>query len=613
MRHLGARFFRRYYAPLAAAADAADGGGGADRQGGGVGGGGGGAAAAAAGRAIASARAWAAGYATQGRRVRVAAAAAPAVVEVLPAGWDAPLRFFDTDPAYAAFARAHKRRATGEAAAAAAAAAAATAAEAAAAAAVAAAAGGGGGAAAADGGVPDAAAGAAGEALAAAAEGAGDGATCPIRAATARVAAALGADAAALPPLCPTLLGALAEAAAFDTGAAVRGSRLVALLSRADAEAVEAAEARVRPFTAAHDHLPAVAAPLCADILAALGAGRAVTGGTGVTAAGRRACPAAAAAAAAAAARRSAGGAAAVPPRMDVGGDGGGGGGGRGAPAGAVILCPGQGAQTVGMASAWADASPAAAAVLARADAALGTSLPGGVPLSTLMREGPKGTLDRTDVAQPAIFVASMAALAGAREMGEAADASDGGMLALVGATEEVATAIVAAVVAEMGADTVLVAANFNAPGQVVLSGSTAAIARAEVVAKAPPFKLRRAIVLDVAGAFHSPLMAPAAARLAAALADVPIAAPSVPVMANVAGAAHVAAPPDRIRNALVAQLTSPVRWAACCQALATDHALGGGPWLELAPGKTLGGMMRKINPTISVVACAEPAAAATA
>lgn len=371
-----------------------------------------------------------------------------------------------------------------------------------------------------------------------------------------------------------------------------------------------------------------------------------------------RACPAAAAAAAAVAARRSAGGAAAVPPRMDAGGDGGGGGGGRGAPAGAVILCPGQGAQTVGMASAWADASPAAAAVLARADAALGTSLPSGVPLSTLMREGPKGTLDRTDVAQPAIFVASMAALAGAREMGvlpptggvaaaaglslgeytaltvagaltfddalglvalrgramqEAADASDGGMLALVGATEEVATAIVAAVVAEMGADTVLVAANFNAPGQVVLSGSTAAIARAEVVAKAPPFKLRRAIVLDVAGAFHSPLMAPAAARLAAALADVPIAAPSVPVMANVAGAAHVAAPPDRIRNALVAQLTSPVRWAACCQALATDHALGGGPWLELAPGKTLGGMMRKINPTISVVACAEPAAAATA
>lgn len=330
-----------------------------------------------------------------------------------------------------------------------------------------------------------------------------------------------------------------------------------------------------------------------------------------------------------------------------------------GAPAGAVILCPGQGAQAVGMASAWAAASPAAAAVLARADAALGTSLPGGVPLSTLMREGPKAHLDRTDVAQPAIFVASMAALAGARETGtlpptggvaaaaglslgeytaltvagaltfddalalvalrgramqEAADASDGGMLALVGATEEVAAAIVDAVVAEMGADTVLVAANFNAPGQVVLSGATAAIARAEAVAKAPPFKLRRAIVLDVAGAFHSPLMAPAAARLAAALADVPIAPPAVPVMANVAAAPHGSAA-DGIRDALVAQLTSPVRWAACCEALAADEALGGGgrTWLELAPGKTLGGMMRKINPAVSVVGCAEPAAPATA
>jgi len=326
---------------------------------------------------------------------------------------------------------------------------------------------------------------------------------------------------------------------------------------------------------------------------------------------------------------------------------------------GAVILCPGQGAQAVGMATAWADASPAAAAVLAAADDILGTSLPGGVPLSTLIRDGPKDVLDRTDVAQPAIFAASMAALAGMREAGvlpatggvaaaaglslgeytaltvggalsfddalrlvalrgaamqAAAEASDGGMIALVGATEEVATGIVDAVLAEMGADAVLVAANFNAPGQVVLSGATAAIARAEAVAKAPPFKLRRAVVLDVAGAFHSPLMAPAAERLAAALANVAIAAPAVPVLSNVAAAVHGDGA-DGIRDALVAQLTSPVRWAGCCDVLRADEALGGGgqTGFELAPGKTLGGMMRKIDPKVKVVACAEPAAAATA
>ncbi|GAB0496961.1 hypothetical protein MMPV_008282 [Pyropia vietnamensis] len=368
MRHLGARFFRRYYAPLAAAAEAADGSAARAGDGGGGDGGGGTAAAAAVagaplpqrspcglsgraspsppptprpplpplplshplpphspdtfatgtaalvadgsrrvalglgphgrirlvsswkGRAIASARAWAAGYATQGRRKRVAAAA-PAVVEVLPAGRDAPLRFFVSDPAYAAFARAHKRRAMGEAAAAAAAAAAAVAAEVAAAAAAAEAAtvaaegtpGGGQEAekALAMGkGGPDGGGNGGRRGVGCDREGGGDGGggsgdnvpVCSIRAATERVATALGTDAAALPPLCPMLLGALAEAAAFDLGAGVRGSRLVSLLSRADAEAVEAAEARVRPFTAAHDHLPAVAAPLCADILAALGA-----------------------------------------------------------------------------------------------------------------------------------------------------------------------------------------------------------------------------------------------------------------------------------------------------------------------------------------------------
>ncbi len=297
-----------------------------------------------------------------------------------------------------------------------------------------------------------------------------------------------------------------------------------------------------------------------------------------------------------------------------------------------IMLCPGQGAQAVGMGQAWAATSPAAKAVFDEADALLGTTL--GAPLSVLCFEGPADTLNRTDISQPAIYTASVACsralaeqsgllplaataglslgeytalhLAGAfsfadglrlvalrgRAMQDAAEAAPSTMVALIGADEDKANALCDAA---RGSD-ILVAANFNAPGQVVISGSLAACERAEALA---PDHGLRATRLSVAGAFHSPLMQPAADRLAAALAQTPIAALTCPVMSNVSGKPHDADAAS-IRRRLVEQLTSPVRWAANCEHLAKAHAAA--EWHELAPGKSLAGMMRRIDKGVKVI-----------
>lgn len=300
--------------------------------------------------------------------------------------------------------------------------------------------------------------------------------------------------------------------------------------------------------------------------------------------------------------------------------------------ANAVILCPGQGAQTVTMGHAWSHSSKAARAVFDEADAILADSL--GAPLSRLCFEGPAETLNRTDISQPAIYACSVACfralseqrespldpaavaglslgeytalhLAGAfsfsdglrlvalrgRAMQDAAGAVPSSMVALIGADEARADALCNAA----RAGDILVAANFNAPGQVVISGSLAACERAEQLA---PEHALRATRLQVAGAFHSPLMQPAADRLAQALANTPIATPRCPVMSNVTGLPHDP-DPDAIRARLVAQLTSPVRWSADCEWLAQAHP--DADWHELAPGKSLTGMMRRINKSIKV------------
>lgn len=316
-----------------------------------------------------------------------------------------------------------------------------------------------------------------------------------------------------------------------------------------------------------------------------------------------------------------------------------------------VILCPGQGAQFVGMGKVWHDRSPEARAVFAEADAVLGNRL--GAPLSKLCFEGPADLLNRTDVSQPAIYACTVAAwrgmlarwnaggleeshvqataglslgeytalhIAGAmsfkdglelvtlrgRAMQDAAEAVPSGMVALIGADEAQAKQVCAEAVQP---GEVLVCANFNAPGQIVISGSKAACERAAAT-DGPAAKLGlRATPLPVAGAFHSPLMKPAAERLGAALAKTAITAPRCTVVSNVTALPHAAEGlgtiEQSIRTRLVEQLTSPVRWAESCVWLGKNFA--GAEMHEPAPGKTLAGLMRRIDRNIKVQNHDEP------
>ncbi|MEQ9097169.1 MAG: ACP S-malonyltransferase [Phycisphaerales bacterium] len=302
-----------------------------------------------------------------------------------------------------------------------------------------------------------------------------------------------------------------------------------------------------------------------------------------------------------------------------------------------IVLCPGQGAQTVGMGRAWADASEAARRTFEEADKILAGEL--GAPLSALCFDGPAETLNRTDVSQPAIYACSVASwrglsetrgnvptlraaaglslgeytalhLAGVlsfeeglrlvtlrgRAMQDAAEAIPGGMLALIGCEEAQANDVCDA--AREGG--VLVCANFNAPGQVVLSGDADAIGRAETAAKDAGL---RATPLPVAGAFHSPLMEPAADRLAQALANTPINAEALsacPVYSNVTAKPHEH-DAQSIRARLAEQLTHPVRWAQGCQNMVADGLGEDATWHELAPGKSLTGMMKRIDRSVGV------------
>ena len=300
-----------------------------------------------------------------------------------------------------------------------------------------------------------------------------------------------------------------------------------------------------------------------------------------------------------------------------------------------VILCPGQGAQAVEMGKAWSQASPEAKRVFDEADRIIGDRL--GAPLSKLCFEGPAERLNQTDVCQPALYVCGVASLAGlcaawgvasseldvaaaaglslgeytalhvagaigfedglelvalrGRAMQDAAEAAESGMVALIGAEEESARTVCDETLAGGSGDEVLVCANFNAPGQVVISGHQTACDRALGVAADRGLK---ATALSVAGAFHSPLMRPAAERLGEKLEGVSIAEPRCPVMSNVTGEAHRAEAGSyaaSVRERLVSQLTSPVRWADCCRGVAALGELH-----ELAPGRTLGGLMRRIE-----------------
>ncbi len=291
-----------------------------------------------------------------------------------------------------------------------------------------------------------------------------------------------------------------------------------------------------------------------------------------------------------------------------------------------AFIFPGQGSQAVGMGKTLADAFPVARAVFDEVDAALSQKL------SALMWEGPAENLTLTANAQPALMAVSLAvvrvleaeagldlkrdaafvaghslgeysalAAAGTFGIGDAArllrirgdamqkavPAGQGAMAALLGADLDLARAIAA----DAAEGEVCEAANDNGGGQVVLSGAKAAIDRA--IALAGERGVRRAMLLPVSAPFHCSLMQPAAEAMRAALADVAMQAPVVPVMANVGAAplSDVAA----IRDSLVAQVTGTVRWREGVEAMA---AAGVDRFVELGSGKVLAGLVKRIAPT---------------
>ena len=282
-----------------------------------------------------------------------------------------------------------------------------------------------------------------------------------------------------------------------------------------------------------------------------------------------------------------------------------------------VLLFSGQGAQKVGMAKDWFENSATARKMVAAADAALGFSL------SDVMFEGPDEELTKTSVCQPALYLHGLIALALLKErisglepvaaaglslgeftahaaagtfsfedglrlvarrgefMQQACEATQGAMAALIGGDEEQVRALAAACDVDV--------ANLNAPGQIVLSGSVAGIDA--VVEKAKEFGIRRAIKLNVAGAYHSRLMQSAKDKLATELAATTILSPSIPVVGNFP--ASVVSDPVEIRSTLTEQVTGSVRWVESIRLL---REMGHTTFLELGPGKVLAGLVAKID-----------------
>ena len=287
-----------------------------------------------------------------------------------------------------------------------------------------------------------------------------------------------------------------------------------------------------------------------------------------------------------------------------------------------ALLFAGQGSQTVGMTRDLCERFESSREVFARANTLLGRDL------QTICFDGPEDVLTKTDNAQPAIFLASLACLAALRSarsgitfdavaglslgeftaltaaealrfedglrivqfrgrcMQEACEATRGGMASVIGLDETA----VAAICRETDVDL----ANLNCPGQVVISGDREKVARAVELAKTRG--ARHAVPLVVAGAYHSRLMAAAQARFAPALTDLPVRTPGVTVVANVTARPVAAA---EIKDLLARQVTSPVRWSESMQWLIGQ---GFTRFIELGSGNVLSGLMKRISREVEML-----------
>jgi len=292
-----------------------------------------------------------------------------------------------------------------------------------------------------------------------------------------------------------------------------------------------------------------------------------------------------------------------------------------------ALLFAGQGAQTIGMGRDLAEQFPVAADVFREADEILGRKL------SDVAWNGPIEELTKTSNCQPALYVHGLACLAALREIGgnfpvggaaglslgeitahaaagtfdiasglklvqrraqfmeEACTATLGGMAAMIGGAEND--------VRRLAADEDVDVANINAPGQIVISGELAKVETAVGVAK--EYEIRRATMLNVAGAYHSRLMQSAYEKLGAALEHVSIQPPRFPVISNVTGLEVTT--PIEIRRTLQDQVTGTVRWLDCMQRLVE---LGCDFFIELGPGGVLAGLLRRSRKDMGVISVSD-------
>lgn len=295
-----------------------------------------------------------------------------------------------------------------------------------------------------------------------------------------------------------------------------------------------------------------------------------------------------------------------------------------------VYMFPGQGAQYPGMGKELYDSNPVARELFEKANAILGFRI------TDIMFDGTAEELKATRVTQPAVFLHSvityltsglpMPDMVGGHSLGEfsalvacgalgfedalrlvakraeemqkCCEAVPGTMAAVISLPDDTVRLICEEITRGNGPEKpsggIVVAANFNCKGQVVISGETGAVEAACLELKAAG--ARRALPLAVSGAFHSPLMAPAAEALGKAIAAVEFKTPSCPIYQNVSAKAET--DPETIKSNLLRQLTSPVLWTQSVQAMRED---GADSFLEIGPGTVLQGLVRKILSDVEI------------